>query len=174
MGKRRSHPWHVGYKVGTSTICYAGVTFHNGLVTILNSIGDQLARWTSQSFRKHIQSCHLTFDHAVLSISVLLPLSSHNSLPVSGVLPLVDDVFKSTVHRAVNRSGRERYSIPLFFGSNYDVRLEVRFSRGLPLRPSLPALLFSLALSAFVPLLNRRLIRQSRRVVRRNFPQSTQ
>ena len=36
-----------------------------------------------------------------------------------------DDVFKSTVHRAANRSGAERYSIPLFFGTDYDVRLEV-------------------------------------------------
>ena len=36
-----------------------------------------------------------------------------------------DDVFKSTVHRAVNRSGVERYSIPLFFGTDYDVKLEV-------------------------------------------------
>ncbi|KAH9919300.1 Clavaminate synthase-like protein [Fomitopsis serialis] len=35
-----------------------------------------------------------------------------------------NDVFKSTVHRAVNRSGVERYSIPLFFGSDYNVRLE--------------------------------------------------
>ena len=36
-----------------------------------------------------------------------------------------DDVFKSTVHRAVNRSGIHRYSIPLFFGTDYDVKLEV-------------------------------------------------
>ncbi|OBZ71179.1 hypothetical protein A0H81_08531 [Grifola frondosa] len=35
-----------------------------------------------------------------------------------------NDVFKSTVHRAVNRSGVERYSIPLFFGTDYDVKLE--------------------------------------------------
>lgn len=35
-----------------------------------------------------------------------------------------NDVFKSTVHRAVNRSGAERYSIPLFFGTDYDVKLE--------------------------------------------------
>ncbi|THV04988.1 Clavaminate synthase-like protein [Dendrothele bispora CBS 962.96] len=35
-----------------------------------------------------------------------------------------NDIFKSTVHRAINRSGVKRYSIPLFFGTDYDVRLE--------------------------------------------------
>ncbi|KAJ3762712.1 hypothetical protein EV360DRAFT_13814, partial [Lentinula raphanica] len=35
-----------------------------------------------------------------------------------------NDVFKSTIHRAINRSGQERYSIPLFFGVDYDVLLE--------------------------------------------------
>jgi len=37
-----------------------------------------------------------------------------------------DDIFKSTVHRAVNRNGVDRYSIPLFFGTDYDVNIEVR------------------------------------------------
>jgi isopenicillin N synthase-like dioxygenase len=31
------------------------------------------------------------------------------------------------VHRAVNRSGVARYSIPLFFGTDYNVPLEVSF-----------------------------------------------
>jgi len=56
-----------------------------------------------------------------------------NAVPIPGTLVInigdqlarwTNDVFKSTVHRAVNRSGVERYSIPLFFGSNYDVKLE--------------------------------------------------
>ena len=36
-----------------------------------------------------------------------------------------DDVFKSTFHRAINRTGVERYSMPVFFGVDYNVRLEV-------------------------------------------------
>ncbi|KII94609.1 hypothetical protein PLICRDRAFT_692963 [Plicaturopsis crispa FD-325 SS-3] len=35
-----------------------------------------------------------------------------------------NDVFRSTRHRAINRTGVDRYSMPLFFGTDYDVRLE--------------------------------------------------
>ncbi|KAH7926492.1 Clavaminate synthase-like protein [Leucogyrophana mollusca] len=35
-----------------------------------------------------------------------------------------NDLFKSTIHRAINLTGNERYSMPLFFGTNYDVKLE--------------------------------------------------
>ena len=66
-------------------------------------MGDQFARWTSED-------------------RVIQPDRSRSPLTPT----LADDVFRSTVHRAVNRSGVERYSIPLFFGTDYDVKLEVR------------------------------------------------
>jgi isopenicillin N synthase-like dioxygenase len=33
--------------------------------------------------------------------------------------------FQSTIHRAINRTGKQRYSIPLFFGTNPDVEIAV-------------------------------------------------
>lgn len=35
-----------------------------------------------------------------------------------------NDKYKSTVHRVVNRTAKERYSIPLFFSINYDEIVE--------------------------------------------------
>jgi isopenicillin N synthase-like dioxygenase len=56
-----------------------------------------------------------------------------DAVPIAGTLVVnlgdqfarwTNDIFKSTVHRAINCSGGERYSIPLFFGTDYNVRLE--------------------------------------------------
>ncbi|THH06142.1 hypothetical protein EW145_g4287 [Phellinidium pouzarii] len=55
-----------------------------------------------------------------------------NATPIPGTLVInigdqlsrwTNDVFKSTFHRASNRSSAERYSMPLFFGVDYNVKL---------------------------------------------------
>ncbi|KAF8956978.1 hypothetical protein BDZ97DRAFT_136092 [Flammula alnicola] len=52
-----------------------------------------------------------------------------DAVPIPGTLVVnlgdqfarwTNDIFKSTLHRVINRSGLERYSIPLFFGTDYD------------------------------------------------------
>jgi isopenicillin N synthase-like dioxygenase len=54
-----------------------------------------------------------------------------NPIPGSMVVNVADclmrqtnDFFVSTVHRVVNKTGKERYSCPFFFGFNKDIDLE--------------------------------------------------
>ena len=46
-----------------------------------------------------------------------------------------NDLFTATPHRVINRTGRERYTIPFFFGTNYDTMIECLPSCRSPERP---------------------------------------
>jgi hypothetical protein len=89
------------------------------VLLLVDSLGDMLARWTS--------TCHDSYS--ILTATPRGKVRGYERIDVSFLF--VDDVFKSTVHRASNPSGEERYSIPLFFGTDYDVRLEVSSVVGL-------------------------------------------
>jgi isopenicillin N synthase-like dioxygenase len=47
-----------------------------------------------------------------------------------------NDLFSSTVHRVVNQTGRERYSIPFFFDPNHDADITVLPACVTPDRPA--------------------------------------
>ena len=43
---------------------------------------------------------------------------------VADFLRWTNGIYKSTVHRVVNRTDKERFSVPLFFSINYDAKVE--------------------------------------------------
>ncbi|KAI5995141.1 hypothetical protein EDD15DRAFT_2366069 [Pisolithus albus] len=89
------------------------------------------------------------FDLAKPGIQALQVLNSEkkwiNATPIPGTLVInigdllsrwTNDIFRSTVHRVINRSGVCRYSIPLFFGLDPHVEVEPLPSCVSPERPA--------------------------------------
>ncbi|KAL0574192.1 hypothetical protein V5O48_007758 [Marasmius crinis-equi] len=52
------------------------------------------------------------------------PPQSPTKVDVDGEVIGIGAHTESTLHRVINKSGKERHSIPVFFGTNYDVPLE--------------------------------------------------
>ena len=90
--------------------------------------------WSSSVWIFSLIPCALIAAHGTVSVTSLhvgqlREVSSHWVVLPTLIACTKDDVFRSTVHRAINRSGVARYSIPLFFGTDYNVSLEVSFRR---------------------------------------------
>jgi hypothetical protein len=80
----------------------------------------------------HTSSTALCYGSNLTFLSISDQLSEDKCVPISpfsGVLSLTkslaDDIFKSTFHHTINRSSLHHYSIPLLFGMDYHIKLEV-------------------------------------------------
>ncbi|KKA20986.1 hypothetical protein T310_4985 [Rasamsonia emersonii CBS 393.64] len=55
-----------------------------------------------------------------------LPIKNHFAVNIGDFFAFwTNGIFKSTLHRATNLTGKERFSIPFFFGVNYDATVSV-------------------------------------------------